>query len=405
MTAAFRTDLPATAGSWEPPPRFSFVGGHNDGDSIPFAGLAEAAVTALSRDGRRLATYNLGGSPLGLRTLREQIAGSLAARSDLSCDPDQVLITSGSLQALDLVNQAMLTAGDTVLVEQATYGGMLSRLQAIGVDYVGIRLDDEGIDVDHLAATLGELANRGVTPKYLYTIPTVQNPTGTVMPVERRQRLLEVARQHDLPIFEDDCYAELTWTGERPPSIQAIDGEGGQVIYCGSFSKTIGPALRVGYLVGPEAAIQQLLALKTDAGTGAVEQLTLAEFAPTHFDPHVSQLANALRAKCTTMLNALRREFGDSITVREPDGGIFVWVTFNDDIDTTALVPAAAEAGIEFNPGAAWSADPEDGRRRLRLCFGHVDTETIDAGVAALADVVRSHRAKQPTASDQETAS
>ena len=400
MTTAFRSDLPAAAVSWASPPRFSFVGGHNDGDSIPFAGLAEAAVTSLSRDGRQLATYNLGGSPLGLRSLREQIAGSLGVRAGLRCDPDQVLITSGSLQALDLVNQAMLTAGDTVLVEQATYGGMLSRLQALGVDYVGVQLDDDGIDVDHLEAVLDELGSRGVTPKYLYTIPTVQNPTGSVMPEERRHRLLDVARRHDLPIFEDDCYAELTWNGERPPSIQAIDGDGGQVIYCGSFSKTIGPALRVGYVVGPAAVIQQLLALKSDAGTGAVEQLTLAEFAPTHFDAHVEQLAGALQAKCTTMLEALDREFGDSISVRQPQGGIFVWVTFNDDVDTTALVPAAAEAGIEFNPGAGWSADPDDGRRRLRLCFGHVDTDTINEGVAALAQVVREQLSHQQKAAE-----
>ena len=389
MTAAFRSDLPASAEGWSPPPRFSFVGGHNDGDSIPFAGLAEAAVTALSRDGRQLATYNLGGSPLGLLSLREQIAGSLAARAGLDCDPDQILITSGSLQALDLVNRAFLGEGDLVLVEQATYGGMLTRLQALGVDYVGVRLDEGGIDVDHLAETLDRLAADGRPPKYLYTIPTVQNPTGSVMPEERRRRLLDVARRHALPIFEDDCYAELTWTGDRPPSIQALDGEGGQVIYCGSFSKTIGPALRVGYLVASRPVIQQLSALKTDAGTGAVEQLTLAEFAPSHFDGHVEQLTGALRAKCTTMLDALRREFGDSITVREPEGGIFVWVTFNGDVDTTALVPAATEAGIEFNPGAGWSADPEDGRRRLRLCFGHVDTDTINEGVAALAAVVR----------------
>ncbi|MGI9616826.1 MAG: PLP-dependent aminotransferase family protein [Acidimicrobiales bacterium] len=400
MTTAFRQDLPAPAGSWGPPPRFSFVGGHNDDDSIPFAGLAEAAVTSLSRDGRQLATYNLGGSPLGLRSLREQISGSLGARAGLRCDPDQVLITSGSLQALDLVNQAMLTAGDTVLVEQATYGGMLSRLQALGVTYVGVQLDDDGIDVDDLEAVLDELGGRGVSPKYLYTIPTVQNPTGSVMPEERRRRLLDVARHHDLPIFEDDCYAELTWDGDRPPSIQAIDGDGGQVIYCGSFSKTIGPALRVGYLVGPPAVIQQLLALKTDAGTGAVEQLTLAEFAPTHFDAHVEQLVGALRAKCTTMLDALDREFGDSISIREPQGGIFVWVTFNDDVDTTALVPAATEAGIEFNPGAGWSADPADGRRRLRLCFGHVDAETINEGVAALARIVREQVSRRPKAAE-----
>ena len=389
MTSVFRSDLPAMAGDWQAPPPYSFVGGHGDADSIPFAGLAEAAVTSLSRDGRSLATYNLGGSPLGHEPLREFIAGALAARAGLDCAADQVLVVSGSLQALDLVNAAMLAPGDTVIIEEATYGGMISRLQAAGVDYVGVRLDDEGIVPDHLDEVLAGLARRGVTPKYLYTIPTVQNPTGTVMPTVRRRALLDIVRTHGVPVFEDDCYADLTWAPDRPPSIQALDGDGGQVVYCGSFSKTIGPALRVGYIVAPSPVIQQLLALKTDAGTGAIEQLTLAEFAPTHFDAHVDELKTALKAKCDTMVAAIERNFGDAVTVRPPDGGIYVWVTFNDGTDTTALAPAAADAGIEFNPGAGWSADPAWGRHRLRLCFGHVDAATIDAGVAALAEVAR----------------
>lgn len=389
MMSALRSDLPDAAGAWKPAPKFSFVGGHNDGDSIPFAGLAESAVNAISRDGRNLATYNLGGSPLGLLPLREFIAGSLAARAGLACDPDQVLIVSGSLQALDLVNQAMLEPGDTIVIEEATYGGMLSRLNALGVNYVGVALDEHGIKPDHLETVLADLAAKGTPAKYVYTIPTVQNPTGTVMPRERRLEILEVARRHEVPIFEDDCYADLTWGCERPPSIQALDGDGGQVIYCGSFSKTIAPALRVGYIVASTPVVQQLLAMKTDAGTGAIEQLTLAEFAPTHFDAHVDQLMSALQVKCTAMIEALRTEFGDTIEVAEPQGGIYVWVTFPDGVDTTELVPAATAAGIEYNPGAGWSVDPDYGRKRLRLCFGHVDVETIRAGVAALAQVVK----------------
>lgn len=388
MTAAFRSDLPPAAEPFAPAPRFSFVGGHNDADSVPFTGLAEAAVSAIRRDGRALATYNLGGAPLGLRPLREFVAGSLAARAGLDCDPDQILITSGSLQALDLVNRAMLRPGDTVVIEEATYGGMISRLQEAGVDYVGTPLDEHGIRPDGLDAVLTDLAARGRTPRYLYTIPTVQNPTGTVLPTGRRLEVLEIVRRHGVPIFEDDCYADLTWGCERPPAIRALDDGGGQVIYCGSFSKTIAPALRVGYIVADDAVIRQLLALKTDAGTGALEQLALAEFAPAHFDDHVDALMSALRVKCDAMVAAIERELGSMAEVRPPQGGIYVWVTLPESVDTTALVPAAAEAGIEFNPGAAWSADPAAGANRLRLCFGHVDVDTIDAGVAALAEIV-----------------
>ncbi len=133
----------------------------------------------------------------------------------------------------------------------------------MGVRHVGVELDDGGIVLTHLRSVLEDLASDGITPKYLYTIPTVQNPTGTVMPLDRRQALLALAREYSLPIFEDECYADLTWGCERPPSLRALDADGGQVIYCGSFSKSIAPALRVGYLVADEPVIQQLLALSS----------------------------------------------------------------------------------------------------------------------------------------------
>jgi 2-aminoadipate transaminase len=389
MSAVFRSDLPAAAEPWEERPDYSFVGGNNDADSVPFGGLAEAAVNVLKRDGRALATYNLGGSPLGYAPLREFIVEALSVRAAMTVEPDEILVTSGSLQALDLVNEALLTSGDTIIIEQATYGGMVSRLQRLGVRCVGVDLDTDGIDTDHLTSLLADLSAAGTTPKYIYTIPTVQNPTGSVMPVSRRRRLLELARQYGVAVFEDDCYADLVWEGDRPPTIRALDDGGGQVIYCGSFSKSIAPALRVGYLVADEPVIRQLLALKTDAGTGALEQLTLAEYAPSHFHDHVERLMVALKAKCEAMVNAVEREFGPEVHVTRPKGGIYVWLTFPDGVNTDSFVAAAADAGIQFNPGAGWAADPEWGARRLRLCFGDADTRSIDAGVAELARVYR----------------
>ena len=389
MLANFRDDLPAAAGAWVDPPDFAFVGGHNDPESIPFAGLAEAAVTVLRREGRNLATYNLGGSPQGYLPLREFVMSGLGARAGISGSADQVLIVSGSLQALDLVNHAMLSPGDTVLIEMATYGGMVSRLERLGVNYIGMELDGDGIVPDTLRATLTDLAGQGITPKYLYTIPTVQNPTGSVMPIERRHEILAIAREFGVPIFDDECYADLTWGCDRPPSFRALDGDGGQVIYCGSFSKSIAPALRVGYIIADEPIIRQLLALKTDAGTGALEQLTLAEYAPTHFDDHVSQLMVALQVKCDAMVGAVNEHFGDAVHVTKPKGGIYCWLTFPEGADTGTFAPAAAAEGIEFNPGAGWSADPAWGKRHLRLCFGQASPETIRVGVARLADVCR----------------
>ena len=392
MLGSFRAGLPAASDQWQPPPEFSFVGGHNDAASVPFSGLAEALVTALRREGQNLAYYNLGGSPLGHEPLRDFVISELGARAGMDGHADQVLLVSGSLQALDLVNQAMLSPGDTVLVEQATYGGMISRIERCGVRRVGIDLDEGGIVVDHLRTVLDDLAGQGIRPKYLYTIPTVQNPTGSVMPLERRSELLAVAREYSLPIFEDECYADLTWGCERPPSLRALDGDGGQVIYCGSFSKSIAPALRVGYLIADSPVIQQLLALKTDAGTGSLEQLALGDYCPTNFASHVERLVAALRTKADAMMQAVDREFGHDVQVAAPMGGIYVWLTFPEGTDTDALVPAARAAGIEFNAGSGWSSDPQWGKRRLRLCFGAPDVATIHAGVAELARVYRASR-------------
>lgn len=395
MPGAFRSDLPPAAPVWEDPPEFSFVGGHNCADTVPFAALAEASVNALTKHGRDLATYNLGGSPLGYRPLRDFVAAALGARASTSVDPDEVLITSGSLQALDLVNRAMVGHGDVVIVEQATYGGALSRLTAAGARWIGVDLDDHGIVPGHLKTILEDLKEEGITPRYLYTIPTVQNPTGSVMPESRRREILELVRRFGVPIFEDDCYADLVWDGSRPPTFRALDGDGGQVIYCGSFSKSIAPALRVGYLVADRPIIQQLLALKTDAGTGAMEQLTLAEFAPSHFDDHVTRLTEILAEKCRMMVSAVAEEFGAEVELTPPKGGIYVWLTFPEGVNTSRFVSAAAEAGIEFNPGAGWSADAAWGSRRLRLCFGHTDEAAIQAGVKKLAEVYRASLSEQ----------
>lgn len=389
MTAAFRDELPPPAEPWQAAPDFSFVGGHNDADSIPFGGLAEAAVNVLRREGQALAAYNLGGSPQGYLPLREFVCQTLGVRASTTVEPDEILITSGSLQALDLVNEALLSPGDTVIIEQATYGGMVARLQRLGVRWVGVDLDDDGIDTAHLARLLDGLAADGITPKYVYTIPTIQNPTGSVMPLGRRRELLDIVRRHGVPVFEDDCYADLVWEGERPPTIRSLDDDGGQVVYCGSFSKSIAPALRVGYIVADPPVIRQLLALKTDAGTGALEQLTLAEYGPANFEDHVERLMDALQAKCRIMRAAVAENFGPEVIVSEPKGGIYVWLTFPEGVDTSAFCETAAAAGIEFNPGAGWSADPDWGKRRLRLCFGHPDAATIEDGVSRLASIYR----------------
>ena len=191
-----------------------------------------------------------------------------------------------------------------------------------------------------------------------------------------------------MPIFEDDCYADLIWDGKRPPAIYAMSQNGG-VIHIGSFSKSIAPALRVGFIVAPWEMMSRMLALKTDAGSGALEQMVLAEYCAPHFATHVPKLTRGLRAKLDTLMEALNEQFGTAAEFEDPKGGIFLWVKLPDNVDTLKLYQAALAAGVAINPGPEWSTDKAYAGSRLRLCFASPSHEQIREGVAVLADVCR----------------
>jgi len=379
---------PAPAAKWTGLANYSFVGGNNDPDQVPVEGLIEAVNAVLRREGKTLATYWLASGPQGYLPLREFLAKKLERDAGIETAADEILIVSGSLQALDLVNAMLLARGDTVIIERDTYQGALNRLTRAGVHAVGIPLDQDGMRMDALAQALAELKHRGITPKYIYTIPTVQNPTGTILPERRRLELRNLSEQYGVPIFEDDCYADLIWDGKRPPALYAMSKNGG-VIHIGSFSKSIAPALRVGFIVAPWAALSRMLALKTDAGSGALEQMVLAEYCAPHFAEHVPKLTRGLRAKLDTMMETLNEQFGTSAEFDQPKGGIFLWVKLPDNVDTLKLYQAALAAGVSINPGPEWSTDKAYARSRLRLCFASPSHEQIRQGIAVLAEVCR----------------
>jgi 2-aminoadipate transaminase len=240
--------------------------------------------------------------------------------------------------------------------------------------------------MDALSSALDDLKRRNVRPKFIYTIPTVHNPTGTIMPQPRRAELLRLAQAHGVPIFEDDCYCDLIWDGKRPPALYAMSRHGG-VIHIGSFSKSIGPALRVGYIVAPWELMSRILPLKTDAGSGAIEQMVLAEYCAPHFAEHVGELKRALRKKLDTLMEALNEQFGTAAEFDEPKGGIFLWVKLPDNVDTMKLYQPALKAGVAINPGPEWSTDAAHSKSRMRLCFAGPTHDEIRQGVAVLAEV------------------
>jgi len=394
MTAPFdfapllAPNTPPPAVKWNGFPRYNFIGGHNDAKHIPVEALIEAATAVLKREGATLATYGLNSGPLGYRPLREFLAGKLEGHAGIARSPDEILITSGSMQGLDLINSLLVGPGDTALIEQETYGGALTKLARYGAKVVGIPLDEEGLRLDLLKQKLEELKKQGIKPKYIYTIPTVQNPTGAIMGEARRAELLELAAAYGVMIFEDECYSDLVWSGKRPKSLYAMaNGEG--VIHIGSFSKSIAPALRVGYIVAKWEVLSRILALKQDAGSGALEQMVLAEFCTKHFANHVPKLSKVLHHKLQTLREALAEQFGTAAEFGDPPGGIYLWIKLPDNVDTVKLGQAALAAGVSLNPGPEWSTNKEHARCRLRLCFANPEPETIKQGVAVLAEVCR----------------
>ncbi len=386
FSTVVRDDLPPAAGKWGGYPAFNFVGGHNAPESIPVDDLIAAATTVLTREGRTLATYKLEHGSLGYLPLRQFLVEKLKRHAGIDCTEDEILLTSGSLQGMDLINQVLLQPGDTVVIEEANYGGCLTRFAAAGVTPVGVKCDEDGMDMDALERTLDELAAAGRKPRYIYTIPTIQNPTATILSLERRHRMVALAKAHGVPIFEDECYSDLIWDGQRPPAVYAVD-DSARTIFLGTFSKSIAPALRVGYVVAPWSVLSRIVACKTDAGSGALEQMVLGEYCPKHFDEHVARLNKLLKAKLDVLVEALNEQFGTAAEFALPKGGIFLWVKLPAEVDTTRLVQLANAEQVSVNPGEEWSIEGDGARRAIRICYANPSAQTIREGVAQLANI------------------
>ncbi len=381
-------NLPDPAPRWAGFPPYNFVGGHNDPTLIPTEALIEATASVLRREGANLAMYNLGQGPQGFRGLRDFVARKSAERRGIEVGADDVLITTGSGQGIDIVNRVLLEPGDTVLLEEFSYGGAISKLKKLGVNIVAMPLDQDGIRIDALSTILDDLKAKRVAAKYIYTIPTIQNPTGSILPLDRRRALLALARAHGIPVFEDECYADLLWSGvEAPPALYAL--EPAQVIHIGSFSKSLAPALRVGYAIAQWPVLSRMIACKSDSGTGALDQMIVAEYFTRHFAAHVNELSAGLHEKLDTMQEALAREFGTAVETWRPRGGIFLWMKLPAAVDVRTLIEPAADAGIVFNAGPEWACDAEAAKSHLRLCFALPSKQQIRDGVAALARVCR----------------
>jgi 2-aminoadipate transaminase len=349
----------------------SFARGIPSPELLPVSELADCARAAIERDGRTILNYGAAG---GYGPLRDWIA----ARHDV--DARRVVVTNGSLQGFVFLARQLVPSGP-VLVETPTYDRPLKLLAELGADVRGIALDDDGLDLDALAREL-----RASRPSFLYTIPTFQNPTGRTLAAERRRTLVELAREHELLIVEDDPYGLVRFEGEPPPTLFELAGGDG-VVYSSSFSKTIAPGARVGYLVLSEELAHAVTASATATyitpsliGEAAVYEFLRRGLLETNLE-HVR---GGLRTRRDAMLAALGRNFGQVARWSRPEGGYFLWLELGEEVDARDLLDRAEAAGVTFVPGADFGGSPNS----LRLAFSFVDAAAVGEGISRLASLV-----------------
>jgi 2-aminoadipate transaminase len=344
----------------------SFARGVPAPECLPVEALADCAKTALERDGRRILSY---GSSSGYQPLREWIAG----RHDV--DPSRVFITNGSLQGFVFLARR-LAPGKRVLVERPTYDRPLKILRELGAEVVGLHCDEEGLDPDALEDALGA----GERPAFLYLIPTFQNPSGRTLSVERRRRIVELARAYDLLVLEDDPYGLVRFEGEPLPSLLELSA--GETAYSSSFSKTIAPGIRVGWFVLPEALALEIesTAVATYITPVLLGQATVHEFVTRGlFEPNLERVRGLIGRRRDAMLAALDRDLPNVRTTR-PEGGYFLWLEL-DGVDAGELLPRAEAAGVTFVKGTDFGGEPDT----LRLAYSFVSVDEIAEGVGKLA--------------------
>jgi 2-aminoadipate transaminase len=355
----------------------SFARGAPSLDIIDVEGLSEAAQRAFAGDPAGTFAY---GTAVGYVPLREYIA------EQHGVTPEEVLVTNGSMQADAFLFELLVAAGDDVVVESPTYDRTLLNLRQRGANVHMVDLETDGIDVDALE---GLLSAGTVSPKLAHIIPNFQNPAGYTLSAEKRARLLSLAAEHDFILFEDDPYLSIRFEGENLPTMRSQD-EAGKVVYASSFSKTVCPGIRVGYLVGPQAIIDQVkgLATNTYISPNMVAQSIVNEFCRSgRIDASIATVKQALRARRDTLVAALERELPEA-RFTPPQGGYFMWVELPEGTSVSELETAARERGVVFVKGTDFLL--EGGENTLRLAYSGVTPEQIDEGITRLAEAARS---------------
>jgi 2-aminoadipate transaminase len=371
----------------ERPDVISLAGGLPDTSTFPPESLAALLSHLAAAESARALQY---GPTEGLAATLDCIAQVMAAEGT-AIDPQDVLVTTGGQQVIDLVCKTLLDPGDVVVAEAPTYPGAIPAFTAYEADVVQVRMDSDGMLVDELAETLDRLEREGRRPKFVYTVPSFQNPAGVTLSLERRRRLVELAHERELLVLEDNPYGLLRYEGEPLPTLLSLD-RGRFVVYLGTFSKILSPGIRLGWAVAPPPVLEKMNLGKqgADLCSSSLSQLFVATyFAERRWEEYLVELRALYRARRDTMLAALAEHFPPDATWTRPQGGLFLWATLPEYIDTTDLLARALEErNVAFVPGRAAYVDGRGGSS-LRLNFSGVTEEDIREGVRRIGEVVR----------------
>jgi 2-aminoadipate transaminase len=361
----------------------SLAGGMPNLAALPLDSLAAEVAALVAQEGQVALQY---GSAQGRPELREQICEVMACEG-IRADPDDVVVTVGSQMALDLVTRIFCDPGDVVLAEGPSYVGALGSFAAYQARVVHVAMDEHGLVPSLLREALDTLARRGITPKFLYTIPNFHNPAGVTLAVERRAEVLDICARHGVGVVEDNPYGLLGFTGRTYPALRSMDRD---VVYLGSFSKTFASGLRVGWALAPPA-VRDRLVLAAESATlcpPSFNQMLVSRYLAGHdWRAQVKTFTEAYRDRRDAMLRALETHLPAGCTWNVPDGGFYVWLTVPEGVDTKAMLPRAVTARVAYASGTGFYADGF-GSRQLRLSYCYPTPERITEGVRRLAAVL-----------------
>ena len=364
----------------------SLAGGLPDEELFPINDIKEAADRMLVEKGRQALQY---GTTEGYIHLREYLAKWMLEKKNIKCSADEILITTGSQQGLDLTGRVFINNGDNIFASSPTYLGAVQAFNAYYPNWITLPSDDDGMILDGFEEII-----KTKKPKFIYQVPTFQNPDGKTMPLDRREKLVEIAVKYNVPIIEDDPYSSLLYTGSTPPALKTLAPE--HVIYMSTFSKMVCPGFRVAWIVAPKEILSKFVAMKQgcDLHTSTLAQYLLHEYISAgKMDAHIEKIKIEYGKKMLKMKEAIKIHLPKETKVTEPIGGMFFWIELPKNINTTDLLPIAVKNDVAFVPGSPFHPDGT-GQNTLRLNFSKPTLEEIDEGLRRLGKVIKEQLAK-----------